>query len=372
MRQNFNDQFPIGKKRVFGRDITNKQLDCESLTISTTQNPLKENYIKVKRTKNFSMDENLLNRTFNQNSIFLKNTQEEFKKIKVTPYKDEPDDIHMQTVENEEQSSFNTYLNINNEYLEEIYLNLLQEESLKFSILEYLKEQKELNEKMRCILVSWLFDVCLKFGLKQDTFYLSIRLIDLYLSVKVIKRNILQLIGTSCLFIACKYEEIFFPEIRDFVYACDKAFNKAEILEMEYEILSKLEFDIHPMFASRYLEIIAATLKLGEKDLNFCFLMLDLFNFDYRINKFSPSVVACSCIFINYKLKKCSNQECNEIIKRFLNFNVDANENVRECVYLLCGLLDNLASPFFKKVKEKYSNKDLNEVIKQKIFFVSK
>ena len=134
-------------------------------------------------------------------------------------------------------------------------------------------------------------------------------LVDLYLSVKIIKRSILQLIGTSCLFIACKYEEIFFPELRDFVYACDKAFNKTEILGMEYEILSSLKFDIHPMIASRYLEIIAAILKLGEKDLNFCFLMLDLLNFDYRINKFSPSVVACSCIFITYKLKKLSNQE---------------------------------------------------------------
>lgn len=39
------------------------------------------------------------------------------------------------------------------------------------------------------------------------------------------------------MFIACKYEEIYAPEIKDFVYVCDSAYQKDEILDMESKIL---------------------------------------------------------------------------------------------------------------------------------------
>ena len=33
------------------------------------------------------------------------------------------------------------------------------------------------------------------------------------------------------MFIACKFEEIYAPDIKDFVFVCDKAYSKQEILE---------------------------------------------------------------------------------------------------------------------------------------------
>jgi cyclin B len=39
------------------------------------------------------------------------------------------------------------------------------------------------------------------------------------------------------MFIASKYEEIYAPELKDFVYVCDKAYAKEEILDMESKIL---------------------------------------------------------------------------------------------------------------------------------------
>lgn len=37
--------------------------------------------------------------------------------------------------------------------------------------------------------------------------------------------------------IASKYEEIYAPEIRDFVYITDKAYTKEQILAQEFDIL---------------------------------------------------------------------------------------------------------------------------------------
>lgn len=54
----------------------------------------------------------------------------------------------------------------------------------KYTIENYLvsERQPEINSKMRGILVDWLVDVHVKFKLRDETLYLTISLIDRYLS----------------------------------------------------------------------------------------------------------------------------------------------------------------------------------------------
>ena len=54
--------------------------------------------------------------------------------------------------------------------------------------------------------------------------------------------------------IAAKYEEIYPPEVKDFVYITDKAYSKEEILKMEQTILLSLDFNITAPSAYRFLE----------------------------------------------------------------------------------------------------------------------
>lgn len=55
-------------------------------------------------------------------------------------------------------------------------------------------------------------------------------------------RNKLQLVGVSAMLLASKYEEMFAPEVADFVYITDNAYNRADIREMERDILRTLNF----------------------------------------------------------------------------------------------------------------------------------
>jgi hypothetical protein len=97
---------------------------------------------------------------------------------------------------------------------------------------------------MRSILVDWLVEVHLKFKLLPETLYLTVNLIDRYLERSQIHRSKLQLVGVTAMLIACKYEEIYPPIVKDFVYITDNAYTKEEILEMEGEMLQTLDFDI--------------------------------------------------------------------------------------------------------------------------------
>ena len=53
----------------------------------------------------------------------------------------------------------------------------------------YMDYQKDINPSMREILTDWLIEVHLKFKLLPETLYLTLNLIDRYLSTTSIYRN---------------------------------------------------------------------------------------------------------------------------------------------------------------------------------------
>ncbi|GAU29070.1 hypothetical protein TSUD_278260 [Trifolium subterraneum] len=95
--------------------------------------------------------------------------------------------------------------------------------------------QPEINEKM-AILIDWL-DVHTKFDLSPETLYLTINIVDRFLDVNLVPRRELQLVGISAMLMTSKYEEIWPPEVNDFVTLSDYAYPHEQILIMEKTIL---------------------------------------------------------------------------------------------------------------------------------------
>jgi G2/mitotic-specific cyclin-B, other len=98
--------------------------------------------------------------------------------------------------------------------------------------------------------------------------------------------------------IASKYEEIYAPEVRDFVYITDKAYTKEEILTMECSILTTLDFNITTPSTFRFLERFA---KLASSDgalFNLASYLAELPLIEYRMLKYCPSNIAASSLFL--------------------------------------------------------------------------
>ena len=108
------------------------------------------------------------------------------------------------------------------EYLNDILTFYLETDRASKILYGYMDSQSEINMKMRGILIDWLVDVHLKFKLTPETLYITVNLIDRYLYNENVQRTKLQLVGITCLFIACKYEEIYPPELKDHVYITDQ------------------------------------------------------------------------------------------------------------------------------------------------------
>jgi cyclin B len=168
----------------------------------------------------------------------------------------------------------------------------------------FMANQKEINENMRAILIDWLIDVHLKFKLWSETLFLTINLIDRYLAATNVKKSDLQLIGVSCMLIASKYEEIYPPTLKDFVYICNSGFTAKDILATEQKVLFALDFDIKSHSQYRFLERYSKHAKLDPKAFLFAQYLLEIALLDYRTLKYKPSVHASAAIYISQKLFK--------------------------------------------------------------------
>ncbi|GAA6084640.1 G2/mitotic-specific cyclin-B3-like isoform X1 [Tachysurus ichikawai] len=150
------------------------------------------------------------------------------------------------------------------EYTKDIFVYLRNREE-KFVLTDYMQAQPDLNASMRGILIDWMVEVQENFELNHETLYLAVKLTDHYLSITEVMRESLQLIGSTAMLIAAKFEERCPPGIEDFLYICDDAYERQEFLVMERKILQGLNFDINiPVpytFLRRYAKVAHASME---------------------------------------------------------------------------------------------------------------
>ncbi|CAN0905198.1 CYCB1-4 [Linum grandiflorum] len=127
------------------------------------------------------------------------------------------------------------------EYVDDLY-NYYKLAEVDSIVHDYMEAQPDVTAKMRSILVDWLIEVHRKFELMPETLYLTLNLVDRFMAVKSVTRRELQLVGISSMLIACKYEEIWAPQVYDFVCISDKAYTGEQVLLMEKAILQRLEW----------------------------------------------------------------------------------------------------------------------------------
>lgn len=212
--------------------------------------------------------------------------------------------------------------------------------------------QNDINEKMRGILIDWLIDVHIKFKLRAETLFLTVNLIDRYLEKVTVPRQKLQLVGVASMLIACKYEEIYAPETKDFVVVTDKAFTKEEIHDMEGKVLSVLEFNLTTTSSLSFLERYVRLTETSDKGSWLAKYILELCLVDYKMLKYEPNMLAAAGLYLSNKILR-KNQAWNEILEN--NSSFEENE-LRPCAKDLFMMLQNIEKSSLQAVKRKYSD----------------
>lgn len=190
------------------------------------------------------------------------------------------------------------------EYSKDVYEYLREAEVRHHPKPTYMRKQADITLDMRSILVDWLVEVAEEYRLQNETLYLSVSLIDRFLSLMTVLRSKLQLVGTTSMFIAAKYEEIYPPEIKEFVYITDETYSKGQVLRMEHLILRALTFNINVPTVYCFLHYICCTTNLPKTVLFLAQYLCELTLLEAEpFLQFLPSQIAAAAISLsNYTM----------------------------------------------------------------------
>ncbi|KFD49398.1 cyclin domain protein [Trichuris suis] len=135
--------------------------------------------------------------------------------------------------------------------------NYYRAQEVNFRVGHYMTRQQHITPHMRTILVDWMVEAQENFEFNHETLYQAVKLTDLYLDKVQTSRKELQLIGTTALFICSKFDERLPPTVDDFLYVCDYAYKREELLEKERMMLTVVNFKIGFPLSYRFLRRLA-------------------------------------------------------------------------------------------------------------------
>ena len=108
--------------------------------------------------------------------------------------------------------------------------------------------------------------------------------------------------------IATKYEEIYPPTVKDFIYISKNAYTKPQILAMEMDILSTLEFKMSETSSYRFLQRYAKVAKASPLIFNLAQYLLELGLLDSKMNQYLPSLQASGALYVANRVLLQSHQ----------------------------------------------------------------
>nr|GMD10770.1 G2/mitotic-specific cyclin S13-7-like [Ipomoea batatas] len=239
------------------------------------------------------------------------------------------------------------------EYVEDIYKFYKLTES-DARVDDYMGSQPEICSKNRAILIDWLIEVHKKFKLMPESLYLSINIMDRFLSTKTVPIRDFQLVGISSMLIACKYEEISAPQVSDFLDVCGNAYAREQILATEKSIMGTLEWHFTtPTIYVFLVRFIKASIPADKEIENMAFFLAELGLLNYStVIHYCPSKLAASAVYAA-RVTLSITPPWTATLKHYTGYH---ENQITDCAKHLVGLHSSLAERGFEAVCRKYSS----------------
>ncbi|KAL6578528.1 hypothetical protein OROMI_008744 [Orobanche minor] len=242
-------------------------------------------------------------------------------------------------------------------YASDIYYNLYAMELARRPLVDYMeKVQRDINQDMRAILIDWLVEVSDEYKMVPDTLYLTVNLIDRFLSENYIEKQRLQLLGVTCMLIATKYEEICVPRVEEFCFITDYTYTKEEVVKMESRVLKLLHFQLSvpttKKFLRRFIQAAQVSYEVPSAELELLANYLaELTLVEYNFLKFLPSLIAASAVFLARWTLDQSHHPWNPTLEHYTRYKTSELISI---VLALQELQENAKGCVHKAIREKY------------------
>ncbi|KAJ0243285.1 Cyclin-A2-2 [Hirschfeldia incana] len=252
-------------------------------------------------------------------------------------------------------------------YAADIYDNINVAELQPRPLANYMElVQRDIDPAMRRILIDWLIEVSEDFKLVPDTLYLTVNLVDRFLSISCVDRHRLQLLGVTCLLIATKYEELCAPPVEEFCFITANTYTRPEVLSMEMQVLNYVHFKLSvpttKTFLRRFIRAAQASYKSPLVEME-CLAnyLAELTLLEYNFLRFLPSLVAASAVFLARWTLDQTDHPWNPTLQHYTRYEV---ADLKTAVLAMEELQLNTSGCTLTTTREKYKQPKFKSVAK--------
>ncbi|EJD75428.1 hypothetical protein LOAG_17422 [Loa loa] len=153
-----------------------------------------------------------------------------------------------------------------------------------------------ITPRNRMIAIDWITRMQITFKLLPETQLTTVNLFDRCLMARrfTLEKKEIQLISLGCAVVAAKYEEIYPPEISEYLNSCGNT--KQEILRAEIKVLHILNFDLRYPRAIQFIRRLTEHYDLSVHTL--AKAISEIASYDYNTCCLKPSIIAAVSVFI--------------------------------------------------------------------------
>ena len=196
-------------------------------------------------------------------------------------------------------------------------------EEYESGILAYLRSREpavssslpSITPRVRAVLVGWLAEVHSEFSLSQDTLFLTVSLLDSYISSpkgSSTTKSMLQLVGVAAMLLAAKMEEVRVPLVSDFCYVTDSTYTAGEVKAMERKMLEVLDWRLTPALPTTFLTSYTRALATDRETVGLAEYVLELGLMDHALVGQKPSKLAAAALHLAMKVRKSRKSDFNK------------------------------------------------------------
>lgn len=162
-------------------------------------------------------------------------------------------------------------------------------------------QQPEIRWSMRPCLVDFLVEIHFMLRLRPETLYLTLNIVDRYVSRRIVFTKHYQLVGCAALWIAAKFEDAKerVPTVHDLVQICQETYDESAFLQMEGHVLATIQWTLGHPTAEAWLRLYCCSLfEESAKVQHVARFVMEITLFYREFIRFCPSSIARASLIL--------------------------------------------------------------------------
>jgi len=190
---------------------------------------------------------------------------------------------------------------VEEEYRTDVSTYMHQMEKCTMGCPVSMDQQPEIQWHMRPCLVDFLVEIHFTFRLRPETLYLTLNIVDRYVSRRIVFTKHYQLVGCAAFWIAAKFEDAKerVPSLQDLVHICNDAYDESAFIQMEGHVLATIQWTLGHPTAEAWLRLLCCEAYVEEAKIQHVARFLMEITLFYReFVKFVPSAIALASLVL--------------------------------------------------------------------------